>query len=147
MQKADTPTPPRISCIINPEAANKKWKRNILVRKYIQKNLPGKYFDSPEDKKSTIETTKQLCQNNDIIIAAGGDGTIADVIQGIIESGRSKDVSLGIIPWWIAIGASMIVAAVLILLEMRSPGYHGILHRRLSANPGARMGSEESDSS
>lgn len=98
MQKTNTSVPLRISCIINPEAANKKWKRNILIRKYIQKNLPGEYFDTFKDKKSTIETAKKLCQNNDIIIAAGGDGTIADVVQGIIESGRAQHVALGIIP-------------------------------------------------
>lgn len=98
MQKTNPSPLPRISCIINPEAANKKWKRNILIRKYIQKHLPGKYFDTSQDKRTTIGTVKRLCLNNDIIVAAGGDGTIADVVQGIVESGRSKEVALGIIP-------------------------------------------------
>lgn len=98
MQKNSLIPTPRISCIINPVAANKKWKRNILIRKYIQKHLPGEYFDTSQNKRDTIETTKRLCLVNDIIVAAGGDGTIADVVQGIIESGRSKEVALGIIP-------------------------------------------------
>lgn len=91
-------TPPRITCIINPNAANKKWKRNILIRTYLQRNLPGNFIDTHKDKAFTVETTKNLCQDNDIIVAAGGDGTIADVIQGIIESERADKVAMGIIP-------------------------------------------------
>jgi len=88
----------RIACIINPHAANKKWKRRKLLRKYIQENLPGHIIDTHEDKSTTIQTAKQLCEDHDIIIAAGGDGTIADVIQGMIECRNRKNVALGIIP-------------------------------------------------
>jgi diacylglycerol kinase (ATP) len=88
----------RIACIINPNAANKKWKRRKLLRKYIQENLPGQIIDTHEDKSTTIHAAKQLCKDHDIIIAAGGDGTIADVIQGMIECRNKKIVSLGIIP-------------------------------------------------
>ena len=89
----------KITCIINPYAANKKWQRNALLRKYLKKNLPGKIIDDPEDKAYTVETVKKLCKHNDIIVAAGGDGTIADVIQGIMDSGRMKEVALGIVPF------------------------------------------------
>ena len=89
----------KITCIINPYAANKKWQRNALLRKYLQKNLPGKIIDDPEGKTYTVETVKKLCKDNDVIVAAGGDGTIADVIQGIMDSGRMKDVALGIVPF------------------------------------------------
>lgn len=89
----------KVTCIINPYAANKKWQRNALLRKYLQKNLPGSIIDDPEDKAYTVETVRELCLDHDIIVAAGGDGTIADVIQGIKESGRMKEVALGIIPF------------------------------------------------
>lgn len=98
MQDTGPTSSPRIICIINPNAANKKWKRNILIRTYLQRNLPGQYIDTHKDKAFTVETTKKLCQENDIVVAAGGDGTISDVIQGIIESGRAQHVSLGVIP-------------------------------------------------
>jgi diacylglycerol kinase (ATP) len=88
----------RLACIINPSAANKKWKRRKLLRKYIQDNLPGRIIDSHEDKSTTIQTTRQLCEDHDIIVAAGGDGTIADVIQGILQFPHRKQVALGIIP-------------------------------------------------
>lgn len=100
MQSTKSPahTENKIACIINPSAANKKWKRRKLLRKYIQENLPGQIIDSHEDKSTMIELAKRLCEDNDIIVAAGGDGTIADVIQGIIQSPNRQNVALGIIP-------------------------------------------------
>jgi diacylglycerol kinase (ATP) len=88
----------KIACIINPSSANKKWKRRKLLRKHIQENLPGQIIDSHEDKATTIKEAQRLCKDHDIIIAAGGDGTIADIIQGIIQCQSGKNVALGIIP-------------------------------------------------
>ena len=85
MQDAIAKTNPRITTIINPNAANKKWKRNVLVRTYLQKHLPGDVVDTHKDKAFTVQTAKELCAHNDVIVAAGGDGTIADVIQGVIR--------------------------------------------------------------
>jgi len=99
MPETGTINSKKITCIINPYAANRKWERNALLRKYLQKNLPGRIIDNPEDKAYTVETVKELCKDHDIIVAAGGDGTIADVIQGIQESSRTSDVALGIIPF------------------------------------------------
>jgi diacylglycerol kinase (ATP) len=88
----------RLACIINPSAANKKWKRRKLLRKYIQENLPGQIIDCHKNKSTTIQSAKELSKDHDIIVAAGGDGTIADVIQGIIQSQNRENVALGIIP-------------------------------------------------
>jgi diacylglycerol kinase family enzyme len=88
----------KLACIINPSAANKKWQRRKLLRRYIQENLPGEIIDSYEDKSATIQAVKQLCKDHDIIVAAGGDGTIADVIQGMIQCQNKKNAVLGIIP-------------------------------------------------
>jgi diacylglycerol kinase (ATP) len=46
-----------------------------------------------------IETVARLAAENDVILGLGGDGTLADIMQGIINSGRQKDVLLGIIPF------------------------------------------------
>ena len=98
MTQSDASSAPRIVCIINPKAANRKWERNILVRNYLQKNLPGKFVDTHEDKEFTVQKTAELCVDHDIIVAAGGDGTIADVLQGIVLSGRGQELALGILP-------------------------------------------------
>lgn len=92
------PNEKRLACIVNPYSANKKWKRNLLLRNYLYKNIPGQIIDNPEGKEDTIKLAKKLSEENDILIVAGGDGTIADVIQGIVRAGKEKDVVLGIIP-------------------------------------------------
>lgn len=88
----------KTACIINPQAANQKWRHSRLLRTYLQKHLPGRIIDTRQDKRFTIETAKQLSCDHDIIVAAGGDGTIADVIQGIMESEAARKPLLGIIP-------------------------------------------------
>ncbi|MGB2905705.1 MAG: diacylglycerol kinase family protein [Candidatus Aminicenantaceae bacterium] len=98
MTQSNASSAPRIVCIINPKAANRKWERNILIRNYLQKHLPGKFVDTHEDKEFTVQKTAELCADHDIIVAAGGDGTIADVLQGIVLSGRGQDLALGILP-------------------------------------------------
>lgn len=90
--------PQKISCIVNPQAANKKWQRRKKLKKYIQKNLVCDLIDFHKSKQHTIELAKRLSLDHDIIVAAGGDGTVADVIQGIIEAQRGKKVLLGILP-------------------------------------------------
>jgi hypothetical protein len=44
------------------------------------------------------KSNKKKSLKNDVIVAVGGDGTMADVLQGIVDSGRARDVRLGIIP-------------------------------------------------
>jgi len=88
----------KIASIINPDASNKKWRRRRFLRKFIQQHLPSKIIDTHENKDYTIDVAKKLSQDHQIIVAAGGDGTIADVIQGVMEAGNAENVSIGIIP-------------------------------------------------
>lgn len=88
----------KISCIINPAAANHKWKKHKKIRTYLERHIPGQIFDSYQDKADTIQKAKVLSQESDVLIAAGGDGTIADVIQGITESKRGKNIALAVLP-------------------------------------------------
>lgn len=87
-----------VACIVNPRAAAKKWKRNTLIQSYLREMLPWPIVDSHQDKKFTIKKAREFSRDHDVIITAGGDGTIADVIQGIMDSGRSAHIALGIIP-------------------------------------------------
>lgn len=89
---------PKILCIVNPQAANKKWQRKKSLKNYVKKDLGCNIIDFQKSKHHTIELAKKLSLNNDIIVVIGGDGTIADVIQGIIEAKRGKKVLLGIVP-------------------------------------------------
>ncbi len=89
----------KASCIVNPRAARNKWERRKRLRSYLMRNIPSEIIDIKGGKEKTIETARKKSLDHNIIIAIGGDGTIADVIQGIIESGRAKDILFGIIPF------------------------------------------------
>ncbi|MFC2166664.1 diacylglycerol/lipid kinase family protein [Acidobacteriota bacterium] len=88
----------RITCIINPAAAIHKKRMKKKMWAYLQSNIPGEIFDSFQEKSATIQKAKILSQESDILIAAGGDGTIADVIQGIMEANRGKKTALAVLP-------------------------------------------------
>jgi diacylglycerol kinase (ATP) len=86
------------ACIINPETARKKRLRRRQLKKILSAELPGKRFDVSADKEGMIALVRKISPDFSTIIALGGDGTIADVLQGIREAGREKEVLLGIIP-------------------------------------------------
>jgi diacylglycerol kinase (ATP) len=89
----------KTACLINPKAANSKWLRRKALRAYLQKKLPGEIHDVFGDPRTTVERAKKACEGSGIIVAMGGDGTIADTLQGIFEAGKSKDVLFGVIPF------------------------------------------------
>ena len=89
----------RTACLINPRAANSKWMRRKLLRAYLSKKLPGEIYDGLGDVRTTIEKTIAACQSADVIVAMGGDGTIADTLQGIFEAGKQDEVRFGVIPF------------------------------------------------
>ena len=89
----------KTACLVNPRAANSRWMRRKLLRAYLQRRLPGDIYDDLGDIRTTIEKAALASRNADIIVAMGGDGTIADTLQGIFEAGRQKDVLFGVIPF------------------------------------------------
>ncbi len=86
------------ACIINPGSARKKWLRRRRLHRLLARKLPGQKFDILADKESTIALVREVSPLHDVIIVIGGDGTIADVLQGIREARREKEVALGIVP-------------------------------------------------
>jgi len=86
------------ACIINPGSARKKWLRRRRLQRMLARELAGQKFDLLADKESTIALVREVSPRHNVIIAIGGDGTIADVLQGVREAGREKEVALGIVP-------------------------------------------------
>lgn len=86
-------------CLVNPAAARNKWIRRKRLRRYLQDHLPYEIIDNCENKEGVIKAAKEKSLENDIIVAIGGDGTIIDIIQGIIDSKRGHDLLLGLIPF------------------------------------------------
>jgi diacylglycerol kinase (ATP) len=89
----------KTACLINPRAANSKWVRRRFLRAYLQKKLPGHVYDGLGDMKMTVEKAVLACHSADVIVAMGGDGTIADTLQGIFDSGKRGEVLFGVIPF------------------------------------------------
>jgi diacylglycerol kinase (ATP) len=89
----------RTACLINPRAANSKWKRRKFLRAYLQKKLPGRVYDGLGDMKTTRERAVEACGDADVIVAMGGDGTVADTLQGIFDAGMQDRVLFGVIPF------------------------------------------------
>lgn len=88
-----------VSCIINPKAAQQKWFKNKRLRDYLKEQFPGRIYDERDSKEKTIQLAREVSQKQKVVIAVGGDGTMADVLQGIVEARREKDVLFGIIPF------------------------------------------------
>ncbi len=93
----NTFSPEETVCIVNPTAARNKWKRRKRLREHIKKSLRCEIIDIYLEKENIIETARKQSLQREIIVAAGGDGTIAHIIQGIIDSGRADEIRLGII--------------------------------------------------
>jgi diacylglycerol kinase family enzyme len=89
----------RVTCLVNPKAANSKWLRRSRLHDRLLSILRCRLIDPLGDPRTTTDEAKKACTDSDIVIAMGGDGTIADVIQGIVESGRSRDVKFTVIPF------------------------------------------------
>ncbi len=90
---------PKTTCLINPKAANSRWVRNKLLRRAIENKLPGRTIDIQGDGTNMVDMARKSCRDSRMIVAIGGDGTIADVLQGIFESGNASEITLGIIPF------------------------------------------------
>jgi len=88
--------------IVNPEAANgavgKNWPR---IRDFLL--AEGARFDAvltEEPGHATQLAQQALDDGYRTIVAVGGDGTVNEVINGLVEEGSvDPEVALGIIPW------------------------------------------------
>jgi len=88
--------------IVNPVAANgavgRNWPR---VRDFLQ--AEGARFDTvltEEPGHATQLARQALNDGYRTIVAVGGDGTVNEVLNGLVEEGSvDPEVTLGIIPW------------------------------------------------
>jgi len=97
-EKRAEPAGQRVALIVNPKSAKGKWLRLPKLREYIHAAFPGRVHDQAKDKAGMIELSRKLSLENDVLVVLGGDGTVADVMQGVFEAGRQNSVALGLIP-------------------------------------------------
>jgi YegS/Rv2252/BmrU family lipid kinase len=82
----------KIAVIYNPNAGSGKIKKLLQIKERLSLNNSVTIFDTQKPGDAT-EIARRECKNFDIVVAAGGDGTINEVINGI-----DKDTKLGIVP-------------------------------------------------
>jgi diacylglycerol kinase family enzyme len=84
----------KIAVIINSSAGPSSANESLKIEKsFRQKNVNIKMFEAEGDNISEI-VSSALKSDADVIVAAGGDGTINSVINSITD----KDIPFGIIP-------------------------------------------------
>ena len=88
--------------IVNPTAANGAVGKNWLrIRDFLQ--AEGAEFDAvlTEEPGHATQLARQALDDGfRTIVAVGGDGTVNEVINGLVdEGGVDPEVVLGIIPW------------------------------------------------
>jgi len=89
----------RVAVLVNPKSAQGRWERDAKARSIVHQAFGGRVHDKSQTKAEFIEAARRLSLDNDVIVVLGGDGTMADAMQGIFNAGRQKDVVLGIIPF------------------------------------------------
>ncbi|MGI6347212.1 MAG: diacylglycerol/lipid kinase family protein [Limisphaerales bacterium] len=86
----------KISIICNPAAGRQKAS---LLQEYLS-SFRGEYtFLKTEYPSHAMELAAQAAQSEvDCVVAMGGDGTIYEVVNGLMKSGAERLPSMGVIP-------------------------------------------------
>ncbi len=86
----------KVYIIINPAAGQKKKERliKIIDNFFKESGIQYQCYFTKQSGDATFQARAAVKEGYDLIIAAGGDGTINEVVNGIIGS----NVTLGIIP-------------------------------------------------
>ncbi len=87
-----------IKVILNPYADNGRGAKKAQLIIEAAQPLGGVDLVRTEEPKHAIVLAKQAAEDGyDLVVGAGGDGTVSDVVNGLLLAGRA-DVKLGIIP-------------------------------------------------
>lgn len=83
-------------CVVlwNPSAGSAEQARD--VREELER-IPHLSIEEPQGREASIQASVRAAERGvEVIVAAGGDGTVNSVISGIVKSGR--DPVLGVLP-------------------------------------------------
>lgn len=88
-----------VAVVVNPAAAGQKWWRRKQARRLVEQFFGEKIYVASGSKEATVNLVAKIAPHHKTVIAVGGDGTIADVLEGLAKANCLPTVSLGIIPF------------------------------------------------
>ena len=93
--KAKLTTPPSFQFIINPSAGQGKYKRTIqAIHKTLSDSGLQYEINILQYRGETIPLARKAAERHSVVVASGGDGTINEVLNGIVGT----QAIFGIIP-------------------------------------------------
>ncbi len=88
----------KVTVLLNPAARNgNAGRQKEMIMRLLQQAGLNTTFVVTQDEAHARSTAKTAASEMDIVVAVGGDGTIHQVANGIIESGAA--CALGVIPF------------------------------------------------
>ena len=89
----------RLLLVYNPRSSRfADVKKDVLAKAHQLKGyLVGKYEVARTDVDHNAKALAKLLQDNDLVVAAGGDATATIAVNGILQS--NKDVALAVLPY------------------------------------------------
>ncbi|ANC32299.1 diacylglycerol/lipid kinase family protein [Isoptericola dokdonensis] len=89
------PAGPRVAVVVNPSKEHTRQVAETVRRLAAEAALPEpRFYDTTVDDPGTGQARQALEDGADVVVAAGGDGTVRAVADGLVGTGRP----MGIIP-------------------------------------------------
>jgi diacylglycerol kinase family enzyme len=98
LMSADASAMPRgVLVILNPAARHGEAARlEPVLRELLDVRMPWRLHVTSSAREATA--TAAACRDADIIVAAGGDGTVHEVVNGLMAHDAAERPALGVIP-------------------------------------------------
>jgi len=87
-----------LALVVNPLTSTRKWQRKKKARQLIEANFENKIYIVTGGKQATVDLVQKIAPALKTLIAVGGDGTIADVLEGLNKAGCLARINFGLIP-------------------------------------------------
>lgn len=93
------PSPRRFTIIHNPVAGGRRVRKLIRVAEALRKGGAEVHLMETTAPGDATRLAQGLSTADcDVVVAAGGDGTINEVVRGLLQGEKTAEMALGIIP-------------------------------------------------
>lgn len=91
---------PKIKVIVNPSAdLGRAWRYSSELRKIVEEYGHADWAGTVYPVHAKELALQAVEENYDLVIAVGGDGTIHEVVNGLMQAPKDRRPQLGIVPF------------------------------------------------